>query len=243
MKPVCSVDYCDRPARAKSLCEGHYQQAKAGKPFSVLRVIKPFIKGELCAFEGCNQERSPKAGFGFCSRHYSQYKAGLDLSLTPYRIASYKGEKCKFEGCDRNARSNGLCNSHDRQRRNGQELYPMMTRRKPNKDDKCRIEGCGASHNAHGMCLNHYTIWNTHGLEPEVYEKMFEDQGYVCAICKKECVSKRRLSVDHNHDTGEIRGLLCAKCNRAIGLLGDSLELIRAAADYLIKNDSIYKVA
>lgn len=43
----------------------------------------------------------------------------------------------------------------------------------------------------------------------------------------------RRLAVDHNHETGQIRGLLCSNCNRAIGLLRDDAGLMRKAADYV----------
>lgn len=50
-----------------------------------------------------------------------------------------------------------------------------------------------------------------------------------CAICGK----KRKLCVDHCHDTGRIRGLLCRHCNMALGLLGDNLAGVEAAAEYL----------
>jgi hypothetical protein len=42
-----------------------------------------------------------------------------------------------------------------------------------------------------------------------------------------------RLALDHDHTTGEFRGFLCQKCNQAIGLLNDSPELLRIAAEYI----------
>lgn len=76
-----------------------------------------------------------------------------------------------------------------------------------------------------------------YGLPFEQYEKMLEGQGGVCAICGSPPSllrrNERRLSVDHDHRTNAIRGLLCQKCNRAIGLLGDDAGVIRKAAAYL----------
>lgn len=58
-------------------------------------------------------------------------------------------------------------------------------------------------------------------------------QGGGCAICRQSCTSGRALAVDHDHETGVVRGLLCANCNRALGLLQDSPQIARAALGYL----------
>lgn len=58
-------------------------------------------------------------------------------------------------------------------------------------------------------------------------------QNGVCAICRHECERGRALSVDHDHCTGQIRGLLCSNCNLVLGLFGDNPELFMAAADYV----------
>ena len=81
-----------------------------------------------------------------------------------------------------------------------------------------------------------------YGLSIEQYEAMVQQQGGVCAIClqpPKEQKATRGyrtyavLCVDHDHATGRIRSLLCHKCNRVLGLLGDDTALLRAAAEYL----------
>ena len=69
------------------------------------------------------------------------------------------------------------------------------------------------------------------------YDKMMHEQNSVCAICSKSCVSGRRLAVDHCHATGLIRGLLCANCNRALGLFKDMPERLIKAAAYLLENN------
>lgn len=79
-----------------------------------------------------------------------------------------------------------------------------------------------------------------YGITPEVYEALHLAQGGLCRICRQPETEKhprhagpRRLSVDHDHATGTLRGLLCRACNRALGGFKDSPELLLAAAVYL----------
>lgn len=70
-------------------------------------------------------------------------------------------------------------------------------------------------------------------LTPEGYTAMLNKQGGACAICRFSCSMGRRLSVDHCHTTGAVRGLLCGGCNVAIGRLKDDPALLKAAIAYL----------
>lgn len=71
-------------------------------------------------------------------------------------------------------------------------------------------------------------------INPEQYEAKLVEQNHCCAICKvHQSKLKKALCVDHNHQTGEVRGLLCDMCNRAIGLLRESLQLFASATAYL----------
>lgn len=85
-------------------------------------------------------------------------------------------------------------------------------------------------------------LMKTFGITQDQYDQMLKDQNGVCAICERPETSKGRtskvkcLSVDHCHDTGKIRGLLCFYCNTGIGKLGDSIERIEAALRYLKKH-------
>ena len=68
----------------------------------------------------------------------------------------------------------------------------------------------------------------------EEYDAMLEKQGDVCIICAGTSdLLDRRLDIDHDHDTGEIRGLLCSRCNRGLTLFRESPLLLRTAALYL----------
>lgn len=77
-----------------------------------------------------------------------------------------------------------------------------------------------------------------YGITVADYDAMLEQQDGVCAICKQPEKTTRkdgkvpRLAIDHCHDSGHVRRLLCGKCNLALGLLGHDPDVLRAAADY-----------
>ena len=66
----------------------------------------------------------------------------------------------------------------------------------------------------------------------EQYDRMFESQNGVCAICDLADVTGRRLAVDHNHKTGKVRSLLCYKCNTRLGVIEDK-DFMDKAKQYL----------
>lgn len=74
-----------------------------------------------------------------------------------------------------------------------------------------------------------------YGLTVEQYDAMLERQNHVCAICGKseKSTSKGVLSIDHNHTTGKVRGLLCDSCNRGLGYFYDNASFLHNAIDYL----------
>jgi hypothetical protein len=73
----------------------------------------------------------------------------------------------------------------------------------------------------------------TYGLQRGEYDRLFKAQGGACAICRQ--TRKQRLSVDHDHKTGLVRGLLCRMCNgRLLTAAKDQPEILRSGADYLL---------
>lgn len=62
---------------------------------------------------------------------------------------------------------------------------------------------------------------------------MLSIQDNKCAICDKPPKDGKRLFIDHNHLTGDVRGLLCVECNTGLGMFGDRLEVLQKAIEYL----------
>jgi hypothetical protein len=68
------------------------------------------------------------------------------------------------------------------------------------------------------------------------YNKLFKKQKGCCAICKKhQSLFKRSLAIDHNHETGVIRDLLCSNCNHMLGHSFENLNVLETAIKYLKK--------
>jgi hypothetical protein len=67
----------------------------------------------------------------------------------------------------------------------------------------------------------------------EAYQEMLEAQGHVCAICEQVPTNKLGFHIDHDHNTGVVRGLLCHGCNTGIGALQEDPKLLQRAAEYL----------
>jgi len=74
-----------------------------------------------------------------------------------------------------------------------------------------------------------------YGIDVPDYERILEEQGGGCYVCGKKPTDRRALDIDHDHNTGKVRGLLCSKHNRAIGLMGDYLLILIKALEYLVR--------
>ena len=93
----------------------------------------------------------------------------------------------------------------------------------------------------HPDCAHKHKLKYRYGLTIEEYNSRLKDQNNVCAICQRPEIATYRsktpqhLSVDHDHKTGKNRGLLCDRCNRALGQFGESQVLMQSALAYLRK--------
>jgi hypothetical protein len=100
--------------------------------------------------------------------------------------------------------------------------------RRPSGNFRPICEGCRSLQNASRL----------YGLRPEEYLSLLQAQDGKCAVCKTPAIDQihktfKRLVVDHVHNSGKVRGLLCAKCNFGIGQFNDSPALLAAAIQYL----------
>lgn len=113
------------------------------------------------------------------------------------------------------ARYRKTCKARDTERAYAKEYNQRPERKSANRDN----------------CFKFH-----HGTARAEADEMADAQGGVCAICSRAPAGKRhhaRLHVDHCHDTGRIRGMLCHNCNTAIGLLREDPSVMQAAINYL----------
>ena len=95
------------------------------------------------------------------------------------------------------------------------------------------------THHREFRALKRSTSWETrikatYGITAEEYWRIYEHQGGRCYICRKGTGRRKKLSVDHCHETGVVRGLLDTACNRGLlGHLQDDIDALQRAIDYL----------
>lgn len=97
---------------------------------------------------------------------------------------------------------------------------------------------CATHHRAKRNTRRTYShekhIWDTYGITKSEYWAIYAAQGGKCALCRRATGATKNLSVDHDHVSGRVRGLLCQKCNRdVLGHLRDDPEAFLRGIDYL----------
>lgn len=80
----------------------------------------------------------------------------------------------------------------------------------------------------------------TYGIDVADFDEMVVEQGGCCGICEEQLSGP--IAVDHDHETGSVRGLLCYRCNTGLGSLGDSLDGVMRAAAYLLARVNVLEV-
>jgi len=107
-------------------------------------------------------------------------------------------------------------------------------------DKKRFCEDSKRRHNLDKSKHKNSCLKKSYGIDLFQYKELLARQGGVCAIClqKENIIDSRtkefkQLSVDHDHVSGKVRGLLCHNCNRAIGLLKDDVNKLQRALEYL----------
>jgi hypothetical protein len=104
---------------------------------------------------------------------------------------------------------------------------------------RARCQECGVSCAKiclrNGYCSECSGKWRApkHNMRPADFQEKSQEQKKCCAICGTEAY----LVIDHNHQTNQIRGLICGQCNTGLGLFGDSPERLVKAMEYLTQAD------
>lgn len=135
----------------------------------------------------------------------------------PGQWGKWKGSVCAWEGCDKPVVCRGYCASHYNKKRWADGVRPPSVNK-------------GARRAAH--------LKYRYGITPQEYKRLFDEQGGKCAVCGEPPGDNVRahwggkLCVDHCHDTGKVRALLCNDCNLVVGY-AKTAEVALAAADYI----------
>lgn len=207
------------------------------------------MSNTTCEVDGCDRRRVYRL---YCNGHYRRWKRNGDPGHADLRSTSSEPSTCGFDGCGRSRRTGGLCAAHYLQKFHGKPLKPIQQRSDTTaRDDQGRKQCSACSqwlalssfyNNAgtkDGMatkcidCARSYALHRGYGISGHEYREMLARQEGVCAICGGVNSDGRQLFVDHDHGTSEVRGLLCNLCNRGIGNLRDSVDLLEAAIRYL----------
>lgn len=107
---------------------------------------------------------------------------------------------------------------------------------KPKGGGNCgRRKCCPNCSRTHRLLRNfRHGLWRYYRMTIEEYDTLRVKQDFRCAICRRhESEFKRRLAVDHDHETGQNRGLLCINCNPALGKFKEDVTILERAIIYL----------
>jgi len=102
------------------------------------------------------------------------------------------------------------------------------------KEKACECRNCRKEYKARTKEHNReVAVFRLYGIAQKQFESMLKDRQGKCKICKTKTPGRHGFEIDHNHTTGKVRGLLCHRCNKAIGLFDDNIETAVSAAKYL----------
>lgn len=211
---ACSVDECTKKRFKQGFCRTHWtRSSQLGDP----------LKVRECSVEGCSRE-APSGKRGWCLLHYTRWSKHGDVGEAAPRF--FEPPRPPIEG----------------------HHWCSTCRTELPISDFFRDRRVASGHaRVCRSCVKDVRVAIYYGIDGATYRRLLNDQGHVCRICGKpetathQSGALRRLAVDHDHkccpgkkSCGKcVRGLLCARCNSAIGLVNEDLAVIDRMAKYL----------
>lgn len=225
---TCGFSSCGRPHSALGYCAGHYRQLREGRELTPLRFRRK--KGQVDPCEG-PECANPAYTEHYCPTHYSQMHTTGRVWVI--KSKSFRGVTvCDVQGCPEDHRSMGKCSVHYEAWLNSGGHLPDSV------PLTCTVVGCPRSirYETTLMCSSHSTTSKRYGLTSIQLSQAFAKG---CALCG----SADNLCLDHDHSCCKthhnrtcgfcLRGVLCQKHNKALGLIGDDLESALKVVEYL----------
>lgn len=177
---------------------------------------------KICIFDGC--DRQHKAS-GYCATHYVQHKRGDVLKPLKRTL-----KRCSFNGCTNDMSSSGYCRPHYQQHVAGNGMREVLEKQ-INAGKICEVISCDNPAHAKGLCKTCYNRF----LKYDITKEELISLDYVCEVCG----AATWLHIDHDHNTGNVRGVLCHPCNTSLGQLKEDPDRIMRLADYARKWNNV----
>lgn len=232
--PTCSVSHCEFEANSRAegaLCDPHYQRQWRGKDPSLYYVQASGVRTELvCIVPGCVKRASTQK---VCKAHRESIAMGR-IECPPETFIPLN-PPCSFDGCPKLARSQrgvSLCHGHYTMQLGGVPLKALNDGAQSRGEIPCGINDCPAPAKSHGLCGAHSSKVTAYGITP--LELIALDALKVCQ--NVFCDNTENLVIDHGHDSGKVRDVLCGGCNTALGFTKEDSARLRGLADYIEKH-------
>lgn len=218
MPEKCHVHNCNHPVIAKGLCQTHYKRfqrhgdTEQGRPE-----------------DWGDRENHPsyKAWCGLRRHHLLDMQE--DWKVDFWKFVSDTGEKPERSRAHRQEKTKPWSKDN---------FYWKEQRVTPDGTKEYMREWHRQARAANPEYYADLDLRKLYGVTLEWYNDRLEEQNGTCAICKEPETTKIRgktisLSVDHCHNTGTARGLLCTSCNRGLGMFRDKVDYLKSAIEYL----------
>ncbi len=254
---VCSVENCGKSVRCKGLCSLHYARMYVqGRTHRIKQSREGF-----CSVDACEE---PIKGLRFCNKHYQLFKRNgkpekviRERVKHPYYHLWFERKQnddlCRewldfsefVKGIGEKPEGNFFLTKPHHEYQYSPANFEWIEQlaikfdetnkefwARKWKDARVRNPDIEYERN----------LQRSFGISLDQYLEKFKNQNSVCAICNEPETSRgkggtlRRLAVDHCHTENKIRELLCGRCNKILGAVNDSIELLEKMKQYLIKH-------
>jgi hypothetical protein len=151
------------------------------------------------------------------------------LEEFPWRDKAHSQRRGECKACKREyvRKHHAIASNRDKKRKRERRRYHQNVQQ---ERERARLK-----YHRNVQHITNKKFQRLYGLTLTDVEVLSQKQNNACAICRRQSYSK--LCVDHNHITGNVRGLLCRQCNFALGLLRDDIDIVKSLLNYLVHYD------